>query len=237
MMVSDVHVYIGFSFNTLLTITATQLSKKQKIGTWCISFGTSSPLQFVADGVFFVKLNEVFMRELAEDGYSIVEVRVTPMRTEIIIRATRTQNILVEECFIELKEHVIPDKAYEWTVDELEHTAKALGYAAIKFLERFAQLLRPISCVNTFLIYALSLTVSTLPYARTLLSMVMRRANYCCMRKLQWSGNCAPHIVSVHLLNFVDKVFQLNQWGWLRVQLATVADEKVTKRYGYMALN
>jgi hypothetical protein len=33
-------------------------------------------------------------RELAEDGYSGVEVRGTPMRTEIIIRATRTQNVL-----------------------------------------------------------------------------------------------------------------------------------------------
>ncbi|RZC49381.1 hypothetical protein C5167_017808 [Papaver somniferum] len=46
---------------------------------------------FVADGVFFADLNEVLRRELAEDGYSGVEVRVTPMRTEIIIRATRTQ--------------------------------------------------------------------------------------------------------------------------------------------------
>jgi len=36
----------------------------------------------------------VLTRELAEDGYSGVEVRVTPMRTEIIIRATRTQNVL-----------------------------------------------------------------------------------------------------------------------------------------------
>lgn len=51
-------------------------------------------LQFVADGVFFAELNELLMRELAEDGYSGVEVRVTPMRTEIIIRATRTQNVL-----------------------------------------------------------------------------------------------------------------------------------------------
>jgi small subunit ribosomal protein S3e len=31
---------------------------------------------------------------LAEDGYSGVEVRVTPARTEIIIRATRTQSVL-----------------------------------------------------------------------------------------------------------------------------------------------
>ncbi|KAJ0825449.1 putative ribosomal protein S3 [Helianthus annuus] len=60
----------------------TQLSKKRK---------------FVADGVFFAELNEVLTRELAEDGYSGVEVRVTPMRTEIIIRATRTQNVLGEK--------------------------------------------------------------------------------------------------------------------------------------------
>lgn len=48
----------------------------------------------MADGVFFAELNEVLTRELAEDGYSGVEVRVTPVRTEIIIRATRTQNVL-----------------------------------------------------------------------------------------------------------------------------------------------
>jgi small subunit ribosomal protein S3e len=48
----------------------------------------------VADGVFFAELNELLTRELAEDGYSGVEVRVTPLRTEIIIRATRTQNVL-----------------------------------------------------------------------------------------------------------------------------------------------
>lgn len=55
-----------------------------------------SVAQFVADGVFFAELNELLTRELAEDGYSGVEVRVTPMRTEIIIRATRTQNVLGE---------------------------------------------------------------------------------------------------------------------------------------------
>ncbi|KAL8093881.1 hypothetical protein AgCh_035676 [Apium graveolens] len=50
-------------------------------------------IQFIADGVFFAELNEVLTRELAEDGYSGVEIRVTPMRTDIIIRATRTQNV------------------------------------------------------------------------------------------------------------------------------------------------
>ena len=51
-------------------------------------------VQFVADGVFYAELNELLTRELAEHGYSGVEVRVTPLKTEIIIRATRTQNVL-----------------------------------------------------------------------------------------------------------------------------------------------
>jgi hypothetical protein len=70
----DIHVYV-YTPRSM----ATQMSKKRK---------------FVADGVFFAELNELLTRELAEDGYSGVEVRVTPMRTEIIIRATRTQNVL-----------------------------------------------------------------------------------------------------------------------------------------------
>ena len=57
----------------------------------------SKKRKFVADGVFFAELNELLTRELAEDGYSGVEVRKTPMRTEIIIRATRTQNVLGEK--------------------------------------------------------------------------------------------------------------------------------------------
>merc|ERR1712113_332800 len=61
---------------------ATQISKKRK---------------FVADGVFFAELNELLTRELGEDGYSGVEVRHTVMRTEVIIRATRTQEVLGEK--------------------------------------------------------------------------------------------------------------------------------------------
>jgi len=60
----------------------TQISKKRK---------------FVSDGIFYAELNDLFQRELAEDGYSGVEVRVTPTRTEIIIRATRTKKVLGEK--------------------------------------------------------------------------------------------------------------------------------------------
>merc|ERR1712243_501691 len=63
-------------------MATTQISKKRK---------------FVAGGVFKAELNTFLMRELAEDGYSGVEVRVTPSKTEIIILATRTQNVLGEK--------------------------------------------------------------------------------------------------------------------------------------------
>mmetsp|Transcript_25265 Transcript_25265/g.30546 ORF Transcript_25265/g.30546 Transcript_25265/m.30546 type:complete len:286 (-) Transcript_25265:110-967(-) len=57
----------------------------------------STKRKFVADGVFYAELNELLVRELAEDGYAGVEVRTTPIKTEIIIRATRTQNVLGEK--------------------------------------------------------------------------------------------------------------------------------------------
>merc|ERR1712023_144220 len=57
----------------------------------------SKKRKFVADGVFYAELNELLIRELAEDGYSGVEIRQTPARHEIIIRATRTQNVLGEK--------------------------------------------------------------------------------------------------------------------------------------------
>ena len=59
--------------------TAANISKKRK---------------HVAEGVFRAELDGFLRKELAEDGYSGVEVRITPKRTEIIILATRTQNVL-----------------------------------------------------------------------------------------------------------------------------------------------
>ena len=40
---------------------------------------------------------QLLSRQLAEDGYAGIEVRVTPVRTEIIIKATRTQDVLGEK--------------------------------------------------------------------------------------------------------------------------------------------
>ncbi|EJD73988.1 40S ribosomal protein S3, variant [Loa loa] len=61
--------------------TTQQMSKKRKA---------------VQDGIFKAELNNFLMKELAEDGYSGVEVRRTPARAEIIILATRTQSVLGE---------------------------------------------------------------------------------------------------------------------------------------------
>lgn len=47
--------------------------------------------------MFEAELNEFLTRTLAEDGYAGVEVRVTPSRTEIILRATRTKEVLGEK--------------------------------------------------------------------------------------------------------------------------------------------
>lgn len=47
--------------------------------------------------MFYAELNEFFRRELAEEGYSGVEVRVTPSKTEIVVRATHTQEVLGEK--------------------------------------------------------------------------------------------------------------------------------------------
>ena len=91
---------------------ATAISKKRK---------------FVADGVFYAELNELLTRELAEDGYSGVEVRVTPLRTEIIIRATRTQSVLGEKgrrirelTAVVQKRFKFPDKAVELYAERVE---------------------------------------------------------------------------------------------------------------------
>merc|ERR1712106_996522 len=77
----------------------------------------SKKRKFVADGVFYAELNEFLMRTLAEDGYAGVEVRVTPIRTEIIIRATRTREVLGE------KGRRFPENSVELFAERVENRA------------------------------------------------------------------------------------------------------------------
>eukprot|EP01083_Nonionella_stella_P001385 3979_1 len=57
----------------------------------------SKKRKFVKDGVFYAELNDFLARELAEDGYAGCEVRVTPTRTEVIIRATRPRQVVGDQ--------------------------------------------------------------------------------------------------------------------------------------------
>jgi len=50
--------------------------------------------KIVRDGVHYAELFEFLKRELSEDGFAGVEHRVTPSRTEIIIKATKTKEVL-----------------------------------------------------------------------------------------------------------------------------------------------
>jgi len=50
--------------------------------------------KFINEGLFYAELNKFLTNELSIDGYAGVEVRVTPQRKEVIIRATHTKNVL-----------------------------------------------------------------------------------------------------------------------------------------------
>jgi len=87
----------------------------------------SKKRKFVQDGVFRAELNEFFTRELAEDGYSGVEVRVTPTRTEIIILATRTQNVLGEKGRRIRELTSVVQKRFNFTEGSVELYAEKVG--------------------------------------------------------------------------------------------------------------
>jgi len=58
---------------------------------------TTKLRKLIEQGVLKAELDEFLRRELAEDGYSGVDVRPAPNKTEIVILATRTQSVLGEK--------------------------------------------------------------------------------------------------------------------------------------------
>jgi hypothetical protein len=62
----------------------------------------SKKRKFVADGVFRAELGEFFTRELAEEGYSGCEVRVTHARTEVSINSNHSPYVLVFRQFAQI---------------------------------------------------------------------------------------------------------------------------------------
>jgi len=92
-----------------------------------MSSSISKKRKFVNRGVFKAELNEFFTKELAEDGYSGVEVRVTPTRTEIIILATKTQQVLGEKGRRIRELTSVVQKRFDFDDDTVELYAEKVG--------------------------------------------------------------------------------------------------------------
>ncbi|KAG6850520.1 hypothetical protein H0H93_012521 [Arthromyces matolae] len=104
----------------------------------------SKKRKFVADGVFRAELNEFFTRELAEEGYSGCDVRVTHARTElrsakllnsiqpkIIIRATHTQEVLGEKGRRIRELTALVQKRFKFPENSLELYAEKVQYRGL----------------------------------------------------------------------------------------------------------
>ncbi|KAI0078911.1 40S ribosomal protein S3 [Panus rudis PR-1116 ss-1] len=87
--------------------------------------------KFVADGVFRAELNDFFTRELSEEGYSGCDVRVTHARTEIIIRATHTQEVLGEKGRRIRELTALVQKRFKFPENSLELFAEKVQYRGL----------------------------------------------------------------------------------------------------------
>jgi len=54
----------------------------------------SKKRKFIKDGVFFAEINEFLRRMLAEDGYAGVEIKPRPDCTQIVIKCTKTPDVV-----------------------------------------------------------------------------------------------------------------------------------------------
>jgi small subunit ribosomal protein S3e len=91
----------------------------------------SKKRKFVADGVFRAELNDFFTRELSEEGYSGCDVRQTHARTEIIIRATHTQDVLGEKGRRIRELTALVQKRFKYPENSLELYAEKVAYRGL----------------------------------------------------------------------------------------------------------
>merc|ERR1711881_366616 len=69
----------------------------KKILKSCQTKKINNKKKFVADGVFNAELNAFLSKALVSAGYAGIEVRVTPVKTEIRIKATKVQEVIGPE--------------------------------------------------------------------------------------------------------------------------------------------
>lgn len=92
-----------------------------------MTYITFFAVKVVKDGIFRAELNELLTRELAENGYSGVEVRPTISKTIIVIRATKTQEVLGKDERYYAR-HLLFSGPEGENVLELSHVAAAETY-------------------------------------------------------------------------------------------------------------
>jgi len=87
----------------------------------------SKKRKFINDGVFYSELNEFLTRMLGENGYAGCEVRVTPIRTEIVVRANKTREVLGEKG-VKIRELTsLVQKRFGFRENQVELFAERIG--------------------------------------------------------------------------------------------------------------
>lgn len=61
----------------------------------------SKKRKFIRDGVFYAEINEFLRRMLAEDGYAGVQIKPTPQATQVVVRCTKTNEVVARIPYIQ----------------------------------------------------------------------------------------------------------------------------------------
>jgi small subunit ribosomal protein S3e len=61
----------------------------------------SKKRKFIKQGLFFAEINEFLRRMLAEDGYAGVQIKPTPQATQVVIRCTKTNEVVAKIPYIQ----------------------------------------------------------------------------------------------------------------------------------------
>jgi small subunit ribosomal protein S3e len=83
--------------------------------------------KFVADGVFHAELHQFLSRAIASAGYAGIEIRVTPIKTEIRIKATKTTEVIGTEG-VKIRElTALVQKRFNYQRDSVELTVEKIA--------------------------------------------------------------------------------------------------------------
>ena len=87
--------------------------------------------KFVADGVFRAELHSFFLRALHEAGYAGMEIKVTPVNTSIIIKATQPNTVVGEDSRRIRELESLIQKRFGYTKENLSLTSKKVAFKGL----------------------------------------------------------------------------------------------------------